>query len=111
MNEEQLNQIKKKVYSEIDTLRKEISSLEKEIRPIEPDNAIGRLTRMEAINAQSMQEANLNSAKVRLKKLENTLGRIDDDEYGICCDCEEPIAFKRLLLLPESLRCVQCADR
>lgn len=111
MTEKQINQIKEKVFNEIAGLRKEIGSLEEEIKPIAPDNAIGRLTRMEAINAKSMHEANLHSAKVRLARLENTLARINSDEFGLCCDCEEPIAFKRLLLIPESIRCVQCAEK
>lgn len=111
MTDEQREQIKEKVITGIRTLREEIDSLEREIKPIAPDNAIGRLTRMEAINAKSMQEANMRSAKARLSMLENTLERIDSDQFGLCCDCEEPITFKRLLLIPESIRCVQCADR
>jgi len=111
MTDEQRKQIKKKAIAGINTLREEIDSLEREIKPIAPDNAIGRLTRMEAINAKSMQEANMRSAKARLARLENTLERIDSDQFGLCCDCEEPIAFKRLLLIPESIRCVQCAEK
>jgi DnaK suppressor protein len=36
------------------------------------------------------------------------LKRIDDGEYGICLDCEEPIAPKRLAAVPWAEYCLHC---
>ena len=77
---------------------------------MEPVVAIGRLTRMVAISAMSIREANLASARNRLMRLENALRRIDTEEFGVCTECDEPIPIKRLMLLPESTRCVRCAE-
>jgi len=110
MTDEQRQQIKQKIQLQIEELKAEIKSHEAASKPVEPDNAIGRLTRMEAISAKSISEASLNSARNRLTRLENSLGRIDSEDYGLCSECEEPIPFKRLLLLPEVTRCVQCSE-
>ena len=79
-------------------------------KPIAPDNAIGRLTRMEAINAKSINDANIRTAKIRLMKLEKALEGINDPNFGICQLCEKKIPLKRLMIVPESNVCVQCLD-
>ena len=110
MMDEERETLRRKIRSQIDDLRSEIASHEEASKPVAPDNAIGRLTRMEAINARSISAANLNSARSRLTRLENALKRIDSDDYGICAHCDEPIPFKRLLLMPEVIRCVHCSE-
>lgn len=110
MMDKERETLRRKIRSQIDDLKSEIKSHEEASKPVAPDNAIGRLTRMEAINARSISEANLHSARARLTRLENALKRIDTDDYGICAACEEPIPFKRLLLMPEAVRCVRCSE-
>jgi len=79
-------------------------------KPISPDNAIGRLTRMEAINSKSINEAALKKAKDTLSKLERALTKIDNPDFGLCRECDEPIPSARLMILPETDLCVQCAE-
>ncbi|MEE8483774.1 MAG: TraR/DksA C4-type zinc finger protein [Nitrospinota bacterium] len=97
MEETDRARLKVKIVADLAALECEIASLKKQTKPIPPDNAIGRLTRMEAIQAKSVAEA--------------ALARIDSDDYGICIDCGEEIPLKRLELMPESLKCVHCADK
>lgn len=49
-----------------------------------------------------------NAAK--LKQIEGALQKIDKQTYGLCQDCGEPIAEKRLLHNPHFLICVSCAE-
>lgn len=44
----------------------------------------------------------------RLLLIEEALEALENGDYGICEDCEEPINEKRLLLLPFTRWCVQC---
>ncbi|MDJ0835617.1 MAG: TraR/DksA C4-type zinc finger protein [Acidobacteriota bacterium] len=112
MTEEERQQLKETIIGEIAGLKVEIGRLQEEVKPVAPDRAIGRLTRMEAINAQKMSEANLRKARTRLQALEKTLPRLEeDDEFGICTRCERPIPLKRLMLMPQSRMCVRCAGR
>ena len=92
-------------------LEETIASLKTLTKPIPPDDSIGRLTRMEAINSKSINEAALAAARLKQSKLTEALKRIDDDpDFGLCLECEEPIPVARLLLLPETTHCVKCAD-
>ncbi len=100
-----------KIADAIEEQKKLIQSLEVTSKPVAPDNAIGRLTRMEAINSKSISEASLNSARSKLAKLEKALKKIDDPNFGICINCENPIPHGRVMLMPESTLCVPCAER
>lgn len=110
MTEEELSKIKALMADLIEELHTQIASLEVSTRPIAPDNAIGRLTRMEAITAKGVSEASLTSARTRLTRLQNTLKRADREDFGLCSVCKEPIPLKRLMLLPDTVRCMQCAS-
>jgi DnaK suppressor protein len=47
----------------------------------------------------------------RANKLAEALERLRTGEYGLCEECEEPIAPARLRAMPEVLTCVRCQDR
>ena len=106
---EQQQQIREKIEVEIATLERELVHLSEAAKPVSPDNAIGRLSRQEAMQDQQIQLASLNASKTRLSRLQRALGCIDDEAFGLCVQCEEPIPFGRLMLMPESTTCVNCA--
>ena len=111
MDLKQRTQIEKRINREIDEVRRDIDSLCERVKPISPDNAIGRLTRMEAIGAKSINEASLARAKTRLEQLKLVLADLDDPDFGTCFECNEPIPIGRIMLMPESRLCVLCAGR
>jgi len=43
--------------------------------------------------------------------LNKNLELIDDPDFGFCGHCQEPIPFKRLLIMPEAPFCVLCTDK
>ena len=89
-------------------LQEDIKRLKEVTQPISPDPSIGRLTRMDAINTKSINEANLHQAETRLGRLQNALNRLHHDDFGLCSECEEPISQKRLKILPETTVCMAC---
>jgi DnaK suppressor protein len=88
-----------------------IESFTETSKPIAPDNAIGRLTRMEAISSQCISVASLKSSKVKLSQLEKALEKIDLPEFGICIRCANSIPQGRIMLMPESVVCVTCSEK
>jgi len=46
-----------------------------------------------------------------LKLIDGALSDYDAGRYGVCTECEEPIAAKRLKALPFATRCVECQAR
>lgn len=111
MNSDQKEALRKQILTKIKAVKEDIASYKLSTRPVAPDNAIGRLTRMEAMNSKSINEAALRASKNRLVKLEQTLTMLYNDDFGYCKHCEEPIPLARLMILPEADFCVHCAER
>ena len=102
--------IKSQILAEIEKVKSDIISLGQQTGPVKPDDAIGRLTRMEAISSRGISEAKLRDAKGRLIMLGNAIGKIDDPEFGNCRKCGDPIQIARLKFLPETTLCIECAE-
>ena len=106
--------------SEKDELRRRLEALATELaagldgsadaaRPVELDPpAIGRVSRIDAIQQQKMIEANRAAQQARLRAVRAALGRIDEDEFGECRACGEEIGLARLRARPESHACIDC---
>jgi DnaK suppressor protein len=110
MDEKTINEIKEKIIIEIDKAEKSIIEYKEITKPIAPENAIGRISRMDAINNKSVTEAALRTAEEKLSKLNYMLTQIDDDNFGICAKCKKPIPIGRILLMPQSRHSVNCAQ-
>jgi DnaK suppressor protein len=46
-----------------------------------------------------------------LKLVNEALDRLDNGDYGVCLRCEEPIALRRLEVLPWAKYCVRCQEK
>lgn len=93
----------------LDELNERLSKPQEEARPVSPDNAIGRLTRVDAMQSQQMLLALRQSDERRLLRVKQALRFIDEGRYGTCMKCGEEISEKRLDVVPESILCIQCA--
>lgn len=72
--------------------------------------AIGRLSRQDALINQAMGNAVQSRRKVEAQRLEAALVRLDDGEYGYCEDCGDALPRGRLSLDLAATRCVSCAS-
>ena len=61
-------------------------------------------------SAQGILLSSVTKAKTRLARLKQALKNIDDPEFGLCRECGEEIALKRLKAMPESELCIDCAE-
>ena len=91
-------------------LTDELAALEAGREKVAPDNAVGRLSRLEALNDQGVRNTRIAAGRQRLVALQATVARLSDDGYGECDGCGEDIPVARLELVPESCRCVACAS-
>ena len=71
--------------------------------------AMGRLSRQDALLNQAMSQAQQSRRTLEIKRLTSALARIDLGDYGYCEDCGEPIAQARLTLDLAATRCISCA--
>lgn len=106
MNTDNIKQVLLNEISKTELLIKEYQEL---TRPIAPDVAIGRISRMDAINNKSVTESALRQAEEKLRNLRRVLAKIEDKDFGICLKCHQQIPLGRISIRPESLYCVNCA--
>lgn len=102
-------EIKEKLLLEIEKTEKAITDYSELAKPEAPDVAIGRISRMDAINNRAVMEAALRQAEDKLLKLKAVLQKLGSNDFGICLKCRNPIPIGRILIRPESLYCVNCA--
>jgi len=83
-----------------------------ESAPVELDQTkVGRLSRMDAMQAEAMNAETRRRRRVEVSRLRGALNRIEDGSFGACISCGEDIAEKRLRHDPGALRCIDCARR
>lgn len=111
MTKEEKKQLKENIIVKIEQYKQQIIDLKELTKPIAPDCAIGRISRMDAINNKSVNEAALRQKEKQFKALEIALIDIDKPEFGICISCKRTIPTGRILIMPESKKCVNCASR
>ena len=103
--------LKQKIIELIQKYEIDVIETEKMTQPIGPENAIGRISRMDAINNKSVMESSLRNKKSKLNKLKIALINIDKEGFGICKVCSKTIQSGRLMFMPESTKCVRCASK
>ena len=72
--------------------------------------AVGRLSRMDALQNQAMAKAQQARRDLETRCLLIALSRLDDDEFGYCEDCGDAIPRGRLELDLAASKCVSCAS-
>lgn len=71
---------------------------------------VGRLSRMDAMQAQSMSLETQRRRELQLKNIARALLRIEQNRYGLCLECEEPVNIKRLQFDPAVEHCLDRAE-
>lgn len=110
MEKQEKDNLREKIHQQLARFEEEILQLEEMTKPISPENSLGRVSRMDAIQNKSVAEASLRSARKRVTSLKMALLKLEEDGFGKCSRCGQPIQPARLMFMPESSRCVRCAD-
>jgi DnaK suppressor protein len=78
---------------------------------VELDQArVGRLSRMDAMQAQAMSVETGRRRRQHLVEIEKALERIEAGDYGECLECGEIIHAGRLEANPVATLCIACAQ-
>lgn len=103
-----------RLREQLEALREELTELlemsKSGAKPVSLDEPIGRLSRVDAMQQQAMVKASRGQLEVRLGQVRLALQRMDEDEYGTCRRCDEPIAIARLEARPEAPFCTACQE-
>jgi DnaK suppressor protein len=78
---------------------------------VKPDSAIGRLTRVDAVQAGYVGDAVRSQMRAELARVERALRNIDDGTFGMCRSCEDALPKARLEAKPDATLCIECASK
>ena len=109
MTETEKNNLRTEISKRINSIEEQIIELKELTKPIEPDCAIGRVSRMDAINNQSINTNALQKKLIQREGLVAALDNMNQSSFGVCIRCGKNIPMGRILLMPESRRCVACS--
>jgi DnaK suppressor protein len=109
MNDEQKNTLRDRILDRSAEVEIRIDQLREATLPISPDKGLGRLTRLEAMQDKSVNEAALDRLRDESTRLHNALVNIMRPDFGNCQNCGQQIAIERLQALPASTLCIECA--
>jgi DnaK suppressor protein len=77
---------------------------------VELDQArLGRLSRMDALQAQAMFREASHRIRKRIAGVDLALQRLQAGDYGYCEECGEEIDPRRLAIDLPATRCIRCA--
>jgi len=96
-------------------IRKEVEELsettEEARQPVKLDQtAVGRLSRMDALQSQAMQLETERRRTMEIQRIDSALQRMDEGEFGYCVSCGIEIEPKRLDNDPMTPTCIDCAQ-
>ncbi len=105
----QIEQLRSQLLKQQQELIELLHNAEEATKPVTLDQqSVGRVSRIDAIQQQQMAIANQQQASGISKRIELALQRLDEDSYGDCLECGEPIAFARLQVQPYASLCIGC---
>ena len=108
--------------AEAEELHRELSALREELagvlagaaeaaKPVDLEQPIGRISRIDAIQQQKMAQASRETMALRAQQVEAALERFAGGTYGTCAACEENVGYPRLKARPETPFCIACQTR
>ncbi len=112
MNAPEVEQIRDKLMR----LRSELQVIEEAskeaTKPVELDqSSVGRLSRMDAMQAQQMAKETARRRQLRLQQIDGALRRIESGDYGYCFICGDEIDVRRLSVDSTNTRCINCVEK
>jgi len=108
--------------AQMETYKQQLLDLQDEIRmsqqagqerakTVELDQtSVGRLSRMEALQAQAVALESRRRQQLKLQQIKAALLRIENGDFGICPRCGEEINSRRLDFDPTTPMCITCAQ-
>lgn len=109
LSEHQINRLRVLLEARQRELTSLLEHSDQASKPVTLDQqAVGRISRIDAIQQQQMALASQEQTQQLLQRVELALERIDAGEYGLCLRCAEPIPYARLEAQLFAGLCLEC---
>ena len=110
MNEKELTKFKENLMDERKTLIQKANKTLSEDTVFDVNELPDEIDQASAEYNQSFIFRLRDREKYYLSKIEKALQKLDNNTFGICEMCEEPISLKRLQARPVTTLCIRCKE-
>jgi DnaK suppressor protein len=111
MKDEEREQFREQLAAMQQELRAISVTAAEDVKPVELDQtSVGRISRMDAIQAQEMSRETARRREQLSLRIEGALHRIESGRFGPCFQCGEDIDLRRLRADPTITRCRACVE-
>ena len=111
MDKKRLEYYKKKLSTRREELLKSIARTEEEGRQADDDPTVDLADKAANSYTKEFLFGVTNTDRVLLNQIDVALKRIDEEEYGVCANCEEEMQQKRLEAVPWAKHCINCQEK
>ncbi len=109
LSADEMFEFEDRINALIRQLQSEVQRSSDDTAAVAPDNAIGRISRMDSIVSQEVAKAAVAQKQQRIIDLHAARMRLEEGSFGMCVVCLEDIEKERLDAAPEATRCLACA--
>jgi len=110
LKKKELKTLKEKIQSEIERLNEQFNGFKNEELHLGSENVPDEVDQASSEYERAQMLRFRNRDLFYIKKLNKALERFEDNEYGLCVDCDCEIKFERLLARPTAELCISCKD-
>ncbi len=111
MTQEEVDFFRRALESRRADVLRALTQVEQEGRSLETDCPKDPGDRSVASLSKEMLFQHSSQHRMLLRNIEEALQRIDNDDFGDCVSCGEPISLKRLQAIPFTQYCRDCQER
>jgi len=111
MDKKRLDYYKKKLLTRREELLKTIARTEEEGRQADDDPTVDLADKAANSYTKEFLFGMTNTDRALLNQIDVALKRIQEDEYGVCANCDEEMQQKRLEAVPWAKHCINCQEK
>jgi len=108
MNRQPIEKVKKKLFQRKVELEKDLAEISSE--SVGGDQVKDQGDQALSLTMEALQVSFQDAEYKEYKRIIRALEKIQEGTYGVCVDCGQSIAEKRLQSYPDAARCVVCQE-
>ncbi len=111
MDKKRVEYYRKKLLVKREELLKVIARTEEEGRTADEDPTVDLAYKAANSYTKEFLFGQTNNDRYILQLVEQALGRMKDNSYGLCVNCREEVQQKRLEAVPWARHCITCQEK
>lgn len=111
MDKKRLDYYKKKLLTRREEVMKTIARTQEEGRTADEDPTVDLADKAANSYTKEFLFGMTSTDRSLLNLIDAALKRIQEDEYGVCANCQEEMQQKRLEAVPWAKHCISCQEK